>query len=53
MGLNKAKIPWPNGWTMELYLDFVDLQGDDLVNMVEESRISGWIPRALNATIYL
>ena len=32
------KIPGPYGWTVEFFKDFFDIVGEDLLEMVEESR---------------
>eukprot|EP00253_Pinus_taeda_P029489 PITA_29489 len=37
----KDKSPGPDGWTIEFYLAFYDILGQDLLKVVEESRISG------------
>jgi hypothetical protein len=34
----KAKIPGPNGWTVEFFLHFFEMIGEDILGMVEESR---------------
>jgi hypothetical protein len=40
----------PDGWTKELFHHFFDIMGRDLLLLVEESRISGMVSGALNAT---
>lgn len=45
----KDKSLGPDGWTMELFLYFFDLMGEDLVNMVE-CRVQQRISRSLNST---
>jgi hypothetical protein len=49
-GFKGSKIPSPDGWTVEFFLAFFDILGNDLVDMVEESRKKGWVSGALNAT---
>jgi hypothetical protein len=46
----KDKILGPNGWTVEFFLHFFDLVGDDLLDLVEDSRIRGRFIGALNST---
>jgi hypothetical protein len=47
---SKDKIPGPDGWTVEFYLYFFDLMGDDLLDLVEDSRLRGAVKNSLNAT---
>ena len=37
----KDKIPGPDGWKVELFLDAFDIIGPHLLQLVEESRING------------
>lgn len=46
----KDKSPSPDGWTVEFYLTFYDLLGQDLLKVVEESRSSGCLYHAINST---
>eukprot|EP00253_Pinus_taeda_P031908 PITA_31908 len=46
----KDKIPGPDGWTIEFYLAFFDLLGNDLLQIVEESRRRGRISSAIKST---
>jgi hypothetical protein len=48
----REKSPGPDGWSQELFSHFFDVMGEDLLNAVEESRITGFIPGALNATFF-
>jgi hypothetical protein len=51
--LSKFKVdksPGPDGWTVEFFKDFFDIVGEDLLEMVEESRKKGFISGALNST---
>jgi hypothetical protein len=44
------KSPGPDGWTVEFFKHLFDIVGEDLLEMVEESRLKGFIPGALNST---
>jgi hypothetical protein len=46
----RDKSPGPDGWTVEFYLHFFELVGDDLWDLVEDSRIRGGVNRAINST---
>jgi hypothetical protein len=46
----KDKSPGPDGWTMEFFLHYFELVGDDLLGMVEESRQNGEVIKSLNST---
>lgn len=46
----KDKSPGPNDWPIEFYLGFFELVGEDLLEVVEESRKSGVIHAPINAT---
>ena len=46
----KEKNLGPDGWTMEFYLDFFDLFGEDISDAVEETRRQGKIHEVLNST---
>jgi hypothetical protein len=48
--LRKIKVPGPDGWTVEFFTYFFDLVGEDLLEMVEESRRLGKINGGLNST---
>jgi hypothetical protein len=39
-----------DGWTMEFFKYFFELVGEDILEMIEESRTKGFIPGALNST---
>lgn len=40
----------PDGWTLEFYLFFFDMLGDELTEAIEESRSKSQIPHQLNHT---
>lgn len=46
----KEKSPGPDGWTVELFLHFFDMMGDEILQMVEYTREQGHVSGALNAT---
>lgn len=46
----RSKSPGPDGWMVELFSEFFDLMGKDLVRVVEESRVNGFVSGALNST---
>lgn len=48
--LKKDKSPGPDGWTIEFYTAFFDVLGQDLLQVVEESRTSGSLYHAINST---
>ena len=46
----KDKIPGPDGWPIDFFLDLYDILGKDLLQVIEDSRTSGWIPASFNST---
>jgi len=46
----KDKSLGPDGWTIEFYLAFYDLLGQDMLKVVEECRLSGSLYNAINST---
>jgi ribonuclease HI len=46
----KERSPGPDGWTSEFFIHFFDLVGDDLLQMVEHSRINGKVLGSINST---
>ena len=46
----KDKSPGPDGWTIDFFLDLFDFLGKDLLQVIEDSRTSGWIPASFNST---
>lgn len=46
----KDKSPGPDGWTIEFYLAFYELLGNDLLKVVEECRMSSSLYNVVNST---
>jgi hypothetical protein len=46
----KEKSSGPDGWSVELYLHFFEIMGEDLLDLVEETRTSGRINGSINST---
>lgn len=46
----KDKSPGPDGWSIEFFLDLFEVLGNDLRQVVEDSRITGQIPTSFNST---
>jgi len=46
----KGKSPDLDGWTTEFYLDLFHLNGEDLLRVVEEVRLSRKVTRSINST---
>jgi hypothetical protein len=46
----KDKIPRPDEWTIDFFLGFFDLLGQDTLRLVEEIRLTGQMPLSLNFT---
>jgi len=49
-GFKKYKSPGLDGWTVEFFLHFFDLVANDLLEAVEESRLSREVNRTMNST---
>jgi hypothetical protein len=49
----KDKSLGPDEWIVEFFIHFFDLVGDDLLEMVEDSRTCGSVNKSLNATFLL
>ena len=45
-----SKIPRPDGWTMELFMVYLDFIGQDLLEAIEESSVSRAISKVINST---
>lgn len=46
----KDKIPGPDGWTIEFYIAFFEILGEDLLKIVETCRRNGTISSAFKST---
>ena len=46
----KDRSPGPNCWTVEFYIEFLDLLGEDLLRFVEEVRTCRRVPVSFNST---
>jgi hypothetical protein len=46
------KSPGPDGWTVEFFKHLFDIVGEDLLEMVEESRLKGFIPGAFKLNFH-
>jgi hypothetical protein len=49
-GFKKEKSPGPDGWSVELYLHYFDIMGQDLLDVVEDTRSRGVVKNQLNNT---
>jgi len=49
-GFSASKILGPNGWIVEFFLAFSDLLGNDILEMVEETKRKGRVSGVMNAT---
>lgn len=46
----RDKSPSPDGWSVESYLAFFDILGQDLLKVIEECRMIGRMHGAINST---
>jgi hypothetical protein len=46
----KDKSPGPDGWMIEFLIHYFDIIGVDLLELVEDSRIRGFVNKSLNTT---
>ena len=46
----KDRSPGPDGWTIEFFLELYDLLGLDLLQVVNDTRITGRISTCFNST---
>jgi len=49
-GFSNSKIPRPDGWIVEFFLDFFYILGQNILEALDESKIKGKIIGSLNAT---
>ena len=46
----KDRSPGPDGWPVEFYLHFFDLLSPILLKVIDQTRVSGFVPPSLNST---
>ena len=46
----KDKTSGPDGWTIEFFLDLFELLGEDLLRVIEDTRLSGGLLDSFNST---
>lgn len=46
----KYKTLGPDGWTIEFYIGFFEILGEDLLKVIEDCKISGHMYEAFNST---
>lgn len=49
-GFQRDKSPGPDGWSIEFYLAFFELLGQDLLKVINHCSLTGHIPSAIKAT---
>lgn len=49
-GFKNSKSLGSDGWTVEFYIDFYNLLEEEILRLVEESRLSSKVSGSLNAT---
>ena len=46
----KDKSLGPDGWSIDFFLDLYDILGKNVLQVIEDSRTSRWIPASFNST---
>jgi hypothetical protein len=46
----KDRIPGPDEWLVEFYLNLFELIGEDILRIAEEVTLTGKVPEHLNST---
>jgi len=46
--VGKDKSPCPDGWTIEIFIDFLDLLGEDLLQVVKNVWVTSAMPDNMN-----
>jgi hypothetical protein len=46
----KEKSTSPDGWKMKLFLDIFDIMGKDLLEVIEDSRVNGYVSGVINSS---
>ena len=49
-GFAKDKILVPDGWIVDFFSSFLDIVGGDILDVVEQSRVEGYVSRPFNAS---
>jgi hypothetical protein len=49
-GFSRDKSLGPDGWTVEFFFNYFELVGQDLLEMVEDSRFRGEVINSINST---
>ena len=49
-GFKKDKIPGPDGWPIQFFLDFFDMIGEELTSTAKQARVDGYVPSSVNST---
>ena len=49
----KERIPCPDGWTLEFFVAFIEILGNDLLQVIEYSRVTYRILSSFNLTFII
>ena len=45
----ESKVPSPDGWSVEIFSEFFNIIWEDILEVVEESRVKAFVSRSLNS----